>query len=70
MYANVDNLLLSKLNYLSIRIALLDPDMIDLTEIKPKNGATPVKQVLHLNGYDLFLEEQPTMSNLALVQFK
>ena len=63
MYANVDNSLLSKLNYLSIRIALLDPDIINLTEIKPKNGATPDKQVLQLNGYDLFLNKAYSENN-------
>ena len=55
MYSNVDNSLLSKINEISLRIYKLNPDFVLLTEIKPKYGQIPDKEVLQLNGYDLFL---------------
>ena len=37
------------------RITLEKPDIICITEIKPKNGQLPDKKLLEIKGYDLFL---------------
>ena len=55
MYTNVDNSLKSKLDELQAEIAISEPDIICLTETKPKNGQVPDKELLNLNSYDLFL---------------
>ena len=55
MYTNVDNSLTSKLDELQAEIAISEPDIICLTEAKPKNGQVPDKEILNLNSYDLFL---------------
>ena len=51
----MDNSLKSKLDELNVEIAVNEPDIICLTEIKPKNGQIPDKTQLEINGYDLFL---------------
>ena len=55
LYTNIDNSLLSKIDELKLRISLENPDIICLSEIKPKNGQIPSKEVLELDGYDLQL---------------
>ena len=55
LYTNTDNSLLSKLDELKATISSDPPDLICLTEVKPKNGKTPDKELLNLNGYDLHL---------------
>ena len=55
LYTNVDNSLKSKLDELQAEIIINEPDIICLTEIKPKHGNIPEKEVLELQGYDLFL---------------
>ena len=57
LYTNTDNSLLSKYNELLTRIAETDPDIIPITEIKPKNGDVPCKDALTINGYELFLNK-------------
>ena len=42
------------------RIAENKPDIIPLTEIKPKNGEVPDPDSLQINGYDLFVNESYT----------
>ena len=57
LYSNTDNSLLSKYNELSARISIENPDIVSLTEIKPKNGDIPCKEALMINGYELFLNK-------------
>ena len=45
LYTNIDNSLLSKIDELKLRISLENPDIICLSEIKPKNGLIPSKEV-------------------------
>ena len=58
LYTNTDNSLLSKYDELHARIAMDTPDIICISEIKPKNGQTPVKEQLEINGYDLILSPE------------
>ena len=51
LYTNIDNSLLSKLDELLARIEIHKPDIIPLTEIKPKNGQTPNKDQLQAMTY-------------------
>lgn len=55
MYTNVDNSLKSKIDELKAEIAIGEPDLISLVEIKPKHGKIPDKSILEIDGYDLFL---------------
>ena len=55
LYTNVDNSLKSKLDELKAEIITEEPDVIKITEIKPKHGEIPDKEILELQGYDLFL---------------
>ena len=54
-YTNVDNSLLSKIDLLHAQIQDQEPEIIALTEIKPKNGKIPDLKLLEINGYTLHL---------------
>ena len=56
-YTNVDNSLLSKIEELQCMIDEFSFDIIAVNEIKPKNGQTPSKDTLNMNGYDLFISD-------------
>ena len=55
IYTNSDNSLKSKLDELKAVITLENPDIICITEIKPKHGEIPDKQVLEIQEYELFI---------------
>ena len=55
LYSNSDNSLRSKLDELKHEVANEDPDLIFVTEVKPKNGAPTPSENLELSGYALFL---------------
>ena len=62
-YTNSDNSLLCKLDELKTRLTTDDVDVLLITEIKPKSGTIPPKQLLQLTGYDLHLNEAYPDSN-------
>ena len=75
MYTNVDTIT-NKLDELCARIATEDPDVIGLTEIKPKNSSWDLlPQELNVVGYTLFVNMtgrgQPCMLRtvIALLNF-
>ena len=53
LYTNTDNSLLSKLDEIKGEISTEKYDLICITEIKPKAGNIPDKDLLKLTGYDL-----------------
>ena len=53
LYTNTDNSLLSKLDEIKGEISTEKYDLICITEIKPKAGNIPDKDLLTLTGYDL-----------------
>ena len=55
MYTNSDNSLLKKMDYLKGIFATQDIQAAGVTEIKPKYGTIPPKQLLEIEGYDCFL---------------
>ena len=57
LYSNSDNSLRKKLDELKHEVALEDPDLIFVTEVKPKNGAPTPCEVLDLSSYTLFLNK-------------
>ena len=57
LYSNSDNSLRSKLDELKHEAALEDPDLIFVTEVKPKNGAPTPSESLELSSYTLFLNK-------------
>ena len=56
-YTIVDNSLLSKMEELQSIISEFSYDIIAVNEVKPKNGLTPSKDTLNLDGYDLFTSD-------------
>jgi len=55
MYANVDSAT-NKMDELCARISTVDPDIVGLTEIKPKNPSSSVlPQEFHIAGYTSFV---------------
>ena len=63
MYSNIDNSILSKIDELRCKAADEKPDIIALTEIKPKHGNVPDTNTMNIVGYTLYtsnLEERPT----------
>jgi len=53
----VDNSLASKIAELEIRVADQKPDIIAVTELKPKNGSVPELATLGLEGYQIFTSD-------------
>ena len=49
--------MLKKHDELQARIEIEKPDIICITEIKPKNGKPPIQQQLEIKGYDLTLNQ-------------
>jgi hypothetical protein len=56
-YTNSDNSLLCKLDELKATLTTDEIDILYITEIKPKAGRIPQKELLHLPGYELFINE-------------
>ena len=57
MYANIDNSVVSKINELRVLAAGNKPDIILLTEIKPKCGAPPDTRNFNISGYTPFTND-------------
>lgn len=70
MYSNIDNSILSKIDELRNKAAAEKPDIIALTEIKPKHGKVPDPSTLNIPGYTLHtsnLDEQHTRGTCIYV---
>ena len=52
IYTNSDNSLLKKIDQLKGIFATQNPQIAVISEIKPKNGTIPPKQLLEIEGYD------------------
>ena len=57
LYTNADNSLASKLDELHIHITASKPDIICITEAKPKNGSLPSNSILNMTGYTLLCSD-------------
>ena len=57
MYTNVDNSVVSKINELRVLAAGNKPDIILLSEIKPKCGAPPDIRNFNIAGYTPFIND-------------
>ena len=57
IYTNTDNSLLNKLDELKGHLATSPFHIAAITEAKPKNGVNPEKDILAIDGYDLFLSK-------------
>ena len=55
LYTNSDNSLKSKSDELKSEVTINEPDIICITEVKPKNGDPTEEQILELDGYHLFV---------------
>ena len=55
LYTNVDTIT-NKIDELNAKISLMDPDIIGLTEIKPKNASWDLtSQEVNITGYTSFI---------------
>ena len=57
IYTNSDNSLLKKNDQLKGIFATQNPQIAGISEIKPKNGTIPPKQLLEIEGYDCFIND-------------
>ena len=57
IYTNTDNSLVNKLDELKGYLATSPFHIAAITEAKPKNGVNPEKEILAIDGYDLFLSK-------------